>query len=352
MSRAPRLAELLPGTCLLAGACVTVIDEAPLVGDQLDPPEFAVAQTIPLGRAPTTPNEHALAQLYDGVLRRMQEAVDDRDVRALFGLLDAYEKPGLPDWLAERLAGYRALGHGLRFVEHAAANATLRLVGDGTEPGSIPPPIGAPLVLEFALPAGPRPVRLGGRDDDDPVRFAFSIQYEDTFVDGNTVSHRRQPIEPLAEAVELAGDTVLRLPLEFDVGAGDAVRRQFHLRVDLLGGYVREGSVRAPVPRRTLAALSLTQWPRGYEPIAEKPLLTLREALRLGDPKHFPHVFLGALFTAGAEREQALELLVDQVRFAPQPLATVAMATLHELSGAEAPVGDREAWLAWWNTRR
>lgn len=360
-----RRRSIAMGACLLAGSCVTVYEDAPLIQDELATPEFAIAQTIPLGKPLVSERDQQLAQLYSGVLTRMQEAVDDRDLPVLFGLLDAYQKPGLPDMLADRLAGYRALAHGLVFLEHAVARASLELVAaaPSVEPANlaaapaapaipVTPTIGQPLPIEFRLPASTVSVRLGGRRDHDPIGFVIAIVIEDIFVDGGTREQKNQHIEWLPEAVDLVGDAVLRLPLQLEVFAGKAVRRTVHLRVDLLGGYVKTGEFRAPVPRRTLAAMTLTQWPAGHEPIVARPLATLREALRLGDEAHYAHVFLGAVFTSGLERQQALELLVDQVRFAPQPLAVVAMATLRELTGAEATIGDREEWLAWWNTRR
>ncbi|MCR9247061.1 MAG: hypothetical protein NXI31_18675 [bacterium] len=349
-------------TVTLLSSCVTVYEDAPLLEDNLEIPEFAVSQTIPLGKPPVSQEEVALMQLYDGILRRMQEAVDDRDVAVLFNLLDSYQKPGLPEWLSDRLAGYRAVGHGLQFLEHAAASATLKLVPAAVADGDVaadaaagtapPPTIGAPLRVEFALPPMMRPIHLGGAGDDDPIAFVLAITYEDTYVDGNRKSHRRHEPEVLPAAVELVGDQPLVLPFELTVEAGEAVRRVVHFRIDILHGFVRDGEVRAPIRRRALAALSVTQWPAGYEPIAAKPLATLREALRLGDRQHFPHVFLAGMFAKGPDRQAAITRLIDEIRYAPESRAMVAMATLREMTGANVPKGDREAWLAWWNTRR
>ncbi|MCA8948545.1 MAG: hypothetical protein KDE27_03535 [Planctomycetes bacterium] len=338
---------------MFAGACVTVYEDVPLVEDQLDRPEFAIPVTIPLGRSPASASERALVELYDGVLRQLQEAVDDREVAVLFGLLDAYEKPGLPDWLGERLAGYRALGHGLAFLEHATGHAALGLAAGAGEPA---PTIGEPLRFELAVPAPGAPVQLGGRGGDDPTGFAVAFVVEDVFAGGDRNTWQRSDVIWLPSAVELTGDAVLRQPIELAIPDLGAARRTVHVRVDLFG-YVRASAkadfdTRAPLRRRTIAATSVTLWPAGYEPIAARPLATLREALRRGDPEHFRHVFLGAVFTKGAEREQALALLIDQVRFGPEPLARVAMATLQELTGRSTTVGDREAWLAWWGTGR
>jgi len=343
---------------VLAAACVTVYDDAEAdEPGSLELPAYAVAQTIPLGKSGSSPEERLLLQFYGGVLERLQEAADDHDSAALFGLLEAYDKPNLPEWLAGRLRGYRALGHGLAFLEHAASDSRLTLVTDPAagaagDAAAIAPAIGAPVHFEFSLPAGPRPVRLGGRAGDDPIGFAIAITIDDLYVDGGSRTQSDQDFQWLDEAFPLDEGAVLRLPLSFAIPVGKAVRRRIHLRVDLMPGYIQDGEQRAPVERRTLAATTLTQWPAGYEPIAQRPLATLREALRLGDPQHFAHVFLGASFAEGADREAAIGLLVDQVRFGGARQALVAMATLRAVTGAEIPIGEREAWLAWANVRR
>ncbi|MCA8976118.1 MAG: hypothetical protein KDC98_15455 [Planctomycetes bacterium] len=350
---------------LLAAACVTVYEDAPLIesGD-LSVPEFAVAQTIPIAGAGTAPADRVLYQYYGSILERMQEAAKERNVQALFALLDGNEKPNLPDWIAERLRGYRALGHGLAFLEHAAAHAEIRLIAatpDGSElarpaavtpPTPSVPPIGEPVRFEFALPAGPNPVVLGGGDGDDPIGFAIAMTIEDQFVDGSRRDVTKQDFHWLDSAFELSGAAVLRRPYALEIPAGEAVRRNIHLRIDLLPGYVMSGEFRAPVQRRALAATTVTQWPRGYEPIVAQPLATLREALRLGDKGHYAHVFLGASFTTGPDREAAIDLLAEQVRYGTPPQAIVAMATLRSITDLDITVGDREAWLAWFASRR
>jgi hypothetical protein len=107
-----------------------------------------------------------------------------------------------------------------------------------------------------------------------------------------------------------------------------------------------------PVQRTGIASTTLTQWPAGHAAIAAAPLVTLREALRLGDPAHFAHVFVAASFVGTEDREAATALLIEQVRYGRQDQALVAMAALQVLTGASQPAGDREAWLAWWQARR
>ncbi len=214
------------------------------------------------------------------------------------------------------------------------------------------PALGAPLRFELQLPAGPTPYRLGGKDDDEPVGFAVAITVEDRFVDGSGGSASTQNFLWLPAAVALEGDAVLRLPIVVELPGQNALRRDVQVRVDLMPGYVRGDDGRAPVPRTTVATATATQWPVGYGAIARAPLQELRTALRAFGPATFARAYLAAAAVAGRDREVAIELLVEQVRFGRADQALVAMAALRAANAADLPIGDREAWLAWWNTHR
>jgi hypothetical protein len=346
VSAAVRSLRIAVAAGLCAG-CVTVYEDVPVpAGGKLANPEFAVVQVIPIGDGAQTPEGRLLAEVYTGVLRRMHEAARANDAAGLQSLLDAYDRPNLPSWIADRVTGFRALGRALHFLAHAEAHAEIRLV-PGVDGG--PPPIGARAEFEFVLPAGADPARLGGAD---PTCLLITIAVADDFVDGGSRSQTDNDLHRIAAVCELRGEAVLRLPLRIEVPAGGAVRRRLHLRVALMPGYLEVGGQRAPVPQRTLARAAWTQWPAGFEPIAARPLATLREALRLGDEAHFAHVYLGAMFTAGADRAAAIGLLIDQVRLGQGALATVAMAALRAITTADIQVGDRERWLAWYDQRR
>ena len=156
----------------------------------------------------------------------------------------------------------------------------------------------------------------------------------------------------LPAALTLAGNQELRLPVGIDADAGGSVQRTVHLRVDLMPGYVMVEGVRAPVQRTGIGACTLTQWPRGYEALLAAPLQALERALRTFDQPRFATVFLAAALTRGEDREKAMALLIEPVRFARADQAQVAMSALRAISGQVHAVGDREAWLAWWQTRR
>jgi hypothetical protein len=332
-----------------AAGCVTTYEDATAPADPTSPAVAAVPLTIPFGGAGA--DERLLADFYGGVFRRLQAAAEDRDPVQIEALLAAYDRPGLPARLAEVLRGYSAVALGLRWQQHAQANATVALPATA-DAAATPPPIGTPFTLQLTLPPPSHAVRLGGRGDADPCGFAVAIALDDDFVDGSSRSTHAQDFVWLPTAWESEAGAPLVLPIEIDAAAGDVVRRVVHLRVDMMPGYASIDGVRAPVQRFDLGATSLTQWPRGHEAVARAPLAALREALRRGDPAHHPHVFVAAAFVRGDEREPAMALLIEQVRFGRQDQALVAMAALRELTGADLPAADREAWLAWWQARR
>lgn len=340
---------------LVSAGCVTTYENAPLVREDSAPPA-PIPVAIPIGEEPSSPEGRAMLELYGGVFHRLEQAVAERDEVTVNALLDGFERSNLPPALLENLRGYRAIAHGLGFLKHASSTASLALLTTPEErtAGGVAatvPAIGDPVHFEFRLPAGPEPVRLGGSRDADPVCFQVALQVEDQFLDGGSRTHSTQSILRLDEALDLSGAVVLRLPIDVTLPAEAAIRRVLHIRVDLLPGYVEVAEWRAPINCTALAATTLTQWPRGAEGIGKTPLATLREAIRLGDPVHFPHIYLGACLAPPDQREEAIRMLVDVVRLGSEAQAKVAMAALRAVSGANIQVGDREGWLAWWQLR-
>jgi hypothetical protein len=330
---------------LLAAACVTTYEDAPLTEPAAA--DFAVPVTIPFGDVAA--DERPLLQLYEGVFERLKIAIHDRDLAEVETLLASFERDGLPAGVRGRLAGYRCVALGMRFQQHAAAQASLRLQGT---PDGVVPPLGAPLRFRLDLPPAPEPATLGGRDGDDPIGFHVAVSIADLFLDGSSRTHSAQDFVSLPADFVLADGAPLELPIGLDLPEGDPVRREVHVRVDLMPGYVQTRGARVPVHRTTLAAAAVTQWPAGHEAVQRAPLATLREAMRLGDAAHFRHVFLAATFTEGEDRETAIDLLIGQVRLGRLDQALVAMVALRAVTGAEVPIGDREAWLAWSQSRR
>ncbi len=358
---------------LSATACVTTYEEAPLFGvpgDKIAPPAYAVAQTIPFGQTPTTPEEKLMMELYSGVFSRLHEAASDGNVAEVEALLAAYERGALPTWVQARFGGYRSLALGLRFVRHArergelallpagagdrVADPALDTVGDpaGAAATAAVPVLGQPLEFRYTLPAPGDAIELGGRMDDDPCGFAVALTVEDAFVDGTSRRHSIQDFVWLPQRHELTGNRPLTLPLQVDLPAVGAVHRTVHVRIDLMPGYVGVGGVRAAVSRSTLAATTVEQWPEERAEVLLAPLESLRTNLRLGGMAGGRRAYLAALATRGDDREQAFAMLIEEVRCGRGDQSLVAMATLRAMTGDNLLVGDRDGWLAWWQARK
>ncbi|MBL8754197.1 MAG: hypothetical protein JNK15_12925 [Planctomycetes bacterium] len=348
---------LVAGVAALGSACVTTYEDTPMFGRTEPPPAFAsTVLSIPFGDNAPNPADDAVARFHRSVLQRMHEAAKDFDAAGLEELVAGHDQPGLPPAVAQQVASYRGVARGLRFRQHLKANAKLVQVppptGEAPQTVGGAPALGASLHYELQVPAPADPVVLGAKDGDDPIGFVVAVAIDDTFVEGGSRNLKKQDFLWLPTTFELGGNEVLRLPIALDLPAEHAVKREVLVRVDLMPGYVHVAGNRVPVPRTTVAAATTMQWPVGYEVVAKAPLAELQRALQAFEPRAFARAFLAACATTGAEREQALALLMDQVRFGRADQAQVAMAALKAISDAPAAVGDRDGWLAWWQRRR
>jgi len=333
-------------------ACVTTYEP---VDPETDVENLSFAQpvAIPLPELGGG-NSRVLVEFYSGILRRLQDAADEGDVALLDSLVDSYDRPNVPDAFREHLEGYRAIARGIAFTHHVQHKGTLRLTGKVPAGADEPktPDLGQPLRLELEVPAMPTPVTLGALGERDPIGFAVAVSIDDEYVDGSSRRTETKEFLWLPKSFELSGTRLLQLPIEIGAEVGDAVRRSVLVRVDLMPGYVTFEDVRAPVQRVTAGAVSYTQWPKGHEILAAQPLAGLREALKDFSPTNFASAYLSALLVPSAQRREACTLLIDQVRFGRADQAQVAMAALHQIAGVRIAVGDRDGWLAWWQSKQ
>lgn len=343
VGRATALAALLLGS-----ACVTEYEAAPLVDVSLVQPEFAIAQSIPFGEVATSAEDQVLLDLYASVFQRLQLAVEEDSPATIDALVAAYDRGALPAWVAERFEGYRNLGEGLRFLRHARERSSVAL------PAAEPPPLADGNVLEFTfeLPPFVEPVVLGGREDADPTVFAVALTVEDAFVDGSSRRYSHQDFVRLPQRQVLAGEAGLRLPIRVDLPTNGAVMRTANVRVDLMPGYLLVGERRAAVRLSTLAAAAATQYPAERADVLAEPLSALRAALQQGGLANARRAWLAAQATRGDDRRSAEALLIEAVRTASAEPAANAMAALQALTGVRILVGDRDGWLAWWQSRQ
>lgn len=340
------------------GGCVTTYTPV----DLTDPESELIVQApvaIPIGDFGEGKKNRLLLEFYSGILRRLHEAAEDGDVALLDSLVAAYDKQSTPEGVKQHLKSFRAIGRGILFRQHVQKLATFELrqsvrdkaVGKDTAPEDrIEPPLGQQLQLDLRIPAMAQPVLLGGQGHNDPFTFAVSVTVEDEYSDGRTRSSKTDGVVLLPQSFTLADGNELTLPVNIDEATDEAVRRRVFVRVDMRG-HVEIDEIRAPVKSATIGAGSFVQLPEGHEVIKQQPMAALKLALADFQKKNFASAYLAALLMPQAERVAAAGLLMDQVRYGRADQALIAMASLKRLSGLSLAVGDRDAWLAWWQTK-
>jgi len=358
-ARTPECLLALAFVWLALPGCVTEYETQPTpsVAEAMDLPEARPVAIL----APATDSAASVRQqFYAGILRRLEQASKERDPGTVDALLDSYGSLRLPASMRACMDSYRAVARGLWFQRHAAERASLAVVVPQQAGGPVPdaafgggvPPLGEPVELLFELPAGSQRAQLGGKAAPDPVGFGVIIVVHDHFVDG---SERR--CETLGRVMverdfDLAGKVVLRLPVQVDLPQNFAVQRSVEVRIEWLPSHLLIDGLRVPVRHAELARTAFTQWPAGHLAVRSSPLATLRTALQHRAPDHYPHIALASRFLPAAERTEAIDLLIEWVRLGNEAEVRIGTAALRQLAGRGPVIGDREAWLRWWQSAR
>ena len=282
----------------------------------------------------------AVDDYYASILTQMREAYGDRDPGRLESLLAMHDREDAPEWAALAMSQYRALLRALGFELELQRVSRL---GSGDAELFLD---SRPQLLHEIGPVPGGRARLSGREDEHPARFEVAVRVFDEDAFGARIeASSRLTLVPGA-AVEL-DQGALVLPFAVDLPPGTGVLRILKVEVDLLPGQVAVADEVLPHRRVTCVRKELVLYPRGIDAIRKRPLATLREALRRGEPAYFRHVALAVRFLPEAERATAVDLLVARVRLGTSEQALVAMAALAHLTQAGIPIGDREGWLRW-----
>lgn len=338
------------------GACVTTIVEGE--ASELDAVDLTPV-VIPLGEQGDTGAVGPVGQYYESVILQMQEALAEAGepppeggspadrIRGawmrLQSLLATHDRAGAPEWAQARFGHFHAAAAGLELELHLVESSRVELAH-----GAVP--IGAPLEFALRAPGLPgREIELGRNGT--RLSFLATVTLADHDALGGTTKHRQSHILRPEGAV-LDAEHPLELPFGAVLEAGNTAIREVVVEVELLPGVVGIEGIDAPVHRVLLARQRDLTYPRGVGVIRAKPLATLRAAVRLGDERYFRHQFLAAHFMPEPEQRPAAEALIGQVRLGTALQARAAMASLREMTGAAVPVGDRDAWLRWWQQRR
>ena len=338
-----RLLGALGLAVLGTAGCVTY----DVAADPTGPIELTGAEpvVVPLHPGAQDATGQALDAWYESVVAQLQMAYVDREADVLQGLLLRHDRDSAPDWARQQLAVYRQLLIGLRVEEHLAGAARIRDVA----PGQV---LGDTVELELVVDSAPIDVVLPATVDDVVVtQFLFEVVVRDEDAFGNVTTRVFSEFVGLDEPAAL-GRGVLRVPFRVRRIAPEGVRRTIDVDCELMPGRFLLDGETVPSRRVPLARTTLVHWPPQVENVAVRPLETLRVALDEGGPERLRYVYVAAHFVPPEQVDTAVDLLIRNLRVAPPATARVDTVALRRLTGVDLPIGDRDAWLAWWQERR
>jgi len=249
-----------------------------------------------------------VASWWTSFFRQCQEAVRGKDPDHLASLLKSVEGKNPPSWAADSLARFQALLRGMKLVKEGKVRARFALGHRDFKEGDL---VFFGLRLEnhedgpLALPAPGTKGILQAR-----------LRVLDYGVFGEMWESKRPLNLPLDKPVALGpGEAKFEgfQPFHASLPRGAVMRVVLFQGNLLLGSILVKGEL---LPLKSLPAqpTELRVFPKGFEPIARKPFLTLKRALELGDPRHFPHIFLSAVFMPPALKGKARTLLQGAAR--------------------------------------
>lgn len=324
----------------LGGCVTTTTDEPPMAAPLLE----QTTLVIPAGQESGPRGDGPIDQYYSSIFLQMQEALTERDLPRLTRLVVGHDRKKAPPWVVERMDRFFTALLGLEFEAHASRSSQLE-VKDGIGP------MGAPVQYSFRLdtPSNREIVLVDDRVEG--LSFLATLLVVDHDVYGGRTTHRSSRILRLKKPETRHAPRTNEASFGTSFDANHAVVRELHATVELLPGTVQVDGRDAPIQRLELVRSDGVMYPAGVEAIRDKPLVTLRNAISLGDRAHYPHQYLAARFMPSSSTDEALGLLIERVRLGNAGQARVAMACLAVITGEDLPVGDRETWLAWWQRR-
>ncbi len=245
---------------------------------------------------------------WSSFFRQCQEAVREKDPGRLESLLASVRGKNPPSWAGETLARFQAVFRGMKIAGEGKVRARFALGHRDFREGDI---VFFGLRLENHLD-GPVSLPAPGTRGFLQAR----LQVVDYGVFGEKWESKRPLNLPLDQPLALGpGEVRFEGFQPFHASLpGGAVMRIVRFRGDLLLGSVLVKGEILPLKSLPAQPTEMRVFPRGYESIARKPLLTLKRALELGDRKHFPHVFLSAVFMPKPLKDRARALLRDAAR--------------------------------------
>ncbi len=362
---------LLPGVCLCSFlySCSSLDERA--LGQQAQRHEIAGYPEA------STAAEAVVHAYYQSLFSQMQEAWEEHNGMRLQALVKQHQRNDLPASIKASLQGYSQLARSLSLEEALPQRCELRLLNSNAS-------MHAEQQFEFILHADPdgSSLEIGGSGED-AAKFVVNIKVSDFDVLDDQIQHEHQRMLSVSRRHRLRDGNRLALAFSLPAAPAQAVARKLQMRVELWPCLVKVDGVNVPMIRAAaqnsgraetlgpkdadLLVSSMKQrrpryvyccehaaslYPAGFEPIQDKPLVTLREALRRQNPDYARHLYLAATFMPESSWEQALALLMTTIRMGEPSQARYAMAATRRLSGVDLAVDDRQGWLQWWQARK
>ncbi len=326
-SRAPRFQVRRRGALFFAAFPLLLLSGSCGGPSEGEGPAAPGAAPIVISRKNSSQVDPLVASWWTSFFRQCQDAVRGKDPDHLESLLKSVEGRNPPSWAADSLARFHALLRGMKLVKEGKVRARFALGHRDFKEGDL---VFFGLRLEnhedgpLALPAPGTKGILQAR-----------LRVLDYGVFGERWESKRPLNLPLDKPIALGpGEAKFEgfQPFHASLPRGAVMRAVLFEGNLLLGSILVKGEL---LPLKSLPAqpTEMRVFPKGYEPIARKPFLTLKRALELGDPRHFPHIFLSAVFMPPALEEKARALLQDAARkHQDRDLGRVAEAALKMLA--------------------
>lgn len=347
-----------------------------LAGCAASPPVGATAGpvVIPLDNFDAEGSSETVLAYYGNVFTQMRGALEGgtrEGLAELRYLLAQHQREDTIEWARRQMEQFELLAEGLDFELGLDARSSVRRLGSGS----------AHEAQRFQFRFQPLPAEAGltfGSSGDQPVTFRAVLDVRDFDVLGDHAHVETAIALPTRGEVRVTADRPLLIEFDVPPARAHVVVRELLVRIEILPCVLRVDGRRTPVGRLARPAMTADQvealapstrlrrgangftpcklhkemlYPEGVASVQKSPFDTLCHALRGGDPRFFRHVFLASHFMPEKQREEAIRLLIDQLRLGQPDAARVTMGALRLLTRSDIAVTDRQAWLEWWDER-
>ena len=241
------------------------------------------------------------------MVNQCREAVGADDAERLESLLGTMEGKSMPGWVKPLIPRFRLMLRSMKLKSSGKLAVSFVLPRMDYQVGDI---IYIGVRVENRLEVG---VQIPESGSAAVVRAV--LHFTDMGIKGEVWETKEFVNLPMKKALRLDAGEKRFLgfsPLTASLPA-KVVVRTVKFRGDLYAGNVLVDRELLPLKKLPVGATMLRIFPKGYEPIKRKPLLTLEKALELGAGRHLRHIFLAGYFMPGNKEKKARDILEAMV---------------------------------------